>query len=590
MTLDPLVGQQLANFRIERVIGRGGMGQIYAGMDVKLERPVAIKVIDTRHRGDPGYAERFIREARAIAAWRHENIIQIFYADDQDGLYYFVMELIDGEDLGQLIARHAREGRLIEQREVVRIGRALAGALDYAHGKGVIHRDVKPSNVMVAGDGRVVLMDFGLALDAQQGSVGEVFGSSRYIAPEQARRSSDAVPQSDLYALGVVLYELLTGAVPFDDPSPTSVALQHLTLPPPPPRQVNPSLSVAIEEVVLKALAKTPGERYASGAELIDALERAVLIGQSQPLVSSDNLIGQQLGDYQIEGMLGRGGMAHIYRGRDSSLKRQVAIKVIDTPFRQDAEYVGRFQREAQAIASLEHPNIVRLYQYGEAQGVLYIAMEFVDGTNLEELLRRHRLGEQRLSNSAILRLLREICSALDYAHGKGVIHRDVKPSNVMVAGDGRAVLTDFGLALIASEGTRGEIFGSPHYVAPEQAISSASAVGQSDLYSVGVILYELFAGRVPFDGADAMAIAMQHMTDPPPPPRELEPGISAELEQALLKMLAKDPAERYPTGAALASVVEHALHEAPTAGYARPNLPPPPVVARPGGPAAPAA
>lgn len=280
MADDPLIGRQLANFKIERVIGRGGMAQVYYGQDVKLERPVAIKVIDTRHRGNPAYAERFVREAKTVATWRHEHIVHIYYADEEDELYYFVMEYIDGLDLGELMSQYAAKGKRIPHNEVLRIGRAVAEALDYAHQQNVIHRDVKPANAMVARDGRVVLTDFGLAMDVEQGSLGEVFGSSRYIAPEQARRSADAVPQSDLYSLGIILYEMLTGKVPFNDPSPTAVALQHLTLPPPPPRELNPDLNEMTEAVLLKALSKSPDERYQTGGALIDALARALQTDQ----------------------------------------------------------------------------------------------------------------------------------------------------------------------------------------------------------------------------------------------------------------------------------------------------------------------
>lgn len=276
MTTDPLIGKQLANFRIERVIGRGGMAQVYFGQDVKLQRPVAIKVIDARFRDNPLYAQRFVREARSVARWRHENIIQIYYADDQDGLYYYVMEHIDGPDLASVLNAHAARGEKLPFPEILRIGKAVASALDYAHKHGIIHRDVKPSNIFLSKDGRVVLGDFGLALDANQGSSGEAFGSPHYIPPEQARRSTDATPQSDLYSLGVILYEMLTGVVPFDDISPASLALQHLTQPPPPPRSLNPQLNAETEAVLLKSLDKHPKERYPSGASLIEALEKAL--------------------------------------------------------------------------------------------------------------------------------------------------------------------------------------------------------------------------------------------------------------------------------------------------------------------------
>jgi hypothetical protein len=219
-----------------------------------------------------------------VATWRHENIAQVYYADEDGDLYYFVMEHIDGLDLGELMSQYATRGELMPHADVLRIGRAIASALDYAHQKGVIHRDVKPSNVLVARDGRVVLSDFGLALDVQQGSLGDVFGTAHYIAPEQARRSSDAIPQSDLYSLGVILYEMLTGVVPFDDPSPTTVAIQHITQKPPSPRELNPDLNPEAEAVILKALSKSPKDRYPTGSELIAALGSAL---RASPLTAA---------------------------------------------------------------------------------------------------------------------------------------------------------------------------------------------------------------------------------------------------------------------------------------------------------------
>lgn len=581
---DPLVGRQLANFRVERIIGRGGMAQVYYGVDVKLKRPVAIKVIDIRYRSNPSYAQRFVREAQTVATWRHENIIQIYYADDDGQLYYFVMEYIDGIDLGKLMSQHSNRGELIPCEEVLRIGRAVADALDYAHQRGVIHRDVKPANVLIANDGRVVLTDFGLVLDIEQGSRGEVFGSSHYIAPEQARRSTDAVPQSDLYALGVILYEMLTGKVPFDDPSPTTVALQHLTLEPPPPREINPNLGAQIEAVLLKALSKSPHKRYQTARALMDTLEKAIkadypfsIEPSTQPSsvqmsdMATDDLIGQQLDEYRLDALLGRGGMARVYRGLDVHLKRWVAIKVIDNPFRTDSDYVMRFEREARAIAQLDHPHIVRLYRYGKANNCLYMAMQYIEGADLETVLATYREDGEFIEPEDASRIVREVCLALDYAHAKGVIHRDVKPSNIMLNKEGHAILTDFGLALLIEVGTRGKIFGSPHYISPEQAISSAVVVPQSDLYAVGVILYEMFTGELPFDAENPLDVAMLHMSEPPRPLRGLRPEISIELEAAILKALAKEPEDRYLSGAALAEALDKALR--PTSDKARASL-----------------
>jgi len=285
---DPLIGRQFSNYRLDRVIGRGGMATVYYGWDSSLQRPVAIKVANAEFNDNPTFAQRFIQEARTVATWRHDNILQLFYAGQEDGISYFAMEYVDGPDLSILMRQYADDGELMPSADVLRLGKAIAAALDYAHQKNVIHRDVKPANVMVAKDGRVVLMDFGLALNTQQGSLGEIFGTPHYIAPEQAMNSATAVSQSDLYALGVILYEMLTGVVPFDDPSPTSVALQHMKLPPPDPIELNPRLSQSTQVVLLKALSKQPADRYQSGAELMAALTEA--LNQSETAVSPTTL------------------------------------------------------------------------------------------------------------------------------------------------------------------------------------------------------------------------------------------------------------------------------------------------------------
>ena len=162
---DPIIGKQLANFRVERLLGQGGMATVYYGQDINLQRPVAIKVIDQRYRNDPVYTTRFINEARMMAKWRHENLIQIYYAGNEQGYLYYVMEYVDGDDLSTIMSAYAEENAQMPNEDVLRIGNAIASALDYAHSQGVIHRDVKPSNILIAKkDGRVLLGDFGMAL------------------------------------------------------------------------------------------------------------------------------------------------------------------------------------------------------------------------------------------------------------------------------------------------------------------------------------------------------------------------------------------------------------------------------------------
>ncbi|MFW5942366.1 MAG: serine/threonine-protein kinase, partial [Chloroflexota bacterium] len=287
MGRDPLIGRQLGNFRIERLVGSGGMAQVYYGWDVVLQRPVAVKVIAQRFRHHTSYTERFLREARTVARWRHEHIVQVYHAAEEDGLYYLVMEYVDGSDLAQLLRSYEKAGKLLPHDEVLRIARDVAGALDFAHQRDVIHRDVKPSNVLITAGGRVLLSDFGLVLDRREGSSGEVLGSPSYVAPEQALRSASAVPQSDLYSLAVILYEMLAGRPPFDDPSPTSLALQHITASPPAPTAFNPDLNEEVSGVLLKALSKKPEERYQSGVALVQALSAALGVAPAtEPLLA----------------------------------------------------------------------------------------------------------------------------------------------------------------------------------------------------------------------------------------------------------------------------------------------------------------
>ncbi len=256
--------------------------------------------------------------------------------------------------------------------------------------------------------------------------------------------------------------------------------------------------------------------------------------------MSTDSVLGQQLDEYRLDALLGRGNMARVYRGLDMRLNRRVAIKIIDTPFRSDDEYARRLQREAQAIAQLEHPHIITVYRYGLVRNVFYIAMQYIEGADLANVLGTYFDDGRFLAPQDASRIIREICQALDYAHSRGVIHRDVKPSNIMLDKLGRAILTDFGLALMASYGTRGEILGTPHYVSPEQSVSSAHVVPQSDLYSVGVILYEMFTGRLPFDSENLMDVLLMHVEEEPPPPSSFRPEISPALEAVILKCLRK--------------------------------------------------
>ena len=269
---------------------------------------------------------------------------------------------------------------------------------------------------------------------------------------------------------------------------------------------------------------------------------------------------GQLLGPYRIEAPMGQGGMATIYRATQQRLGRVVAIKMLHPVFLQDTTFLARFEREAQIVARLDHPHIVPVYDFSDYNGQPYLVMKYIDGTTL-----KMAQADGPLPPAEILRLLTPIADALDYAHRQGVLHRDIKPSNILLAGDGTPWLTDFGLARMAALGSStlsGDMMlGTPHYISPEQALGSQNLTAATDLYSFGVVLYELVTGRVPFTGDTPYAIVHAHIYDPLPAPRSINPNIAPAVEAVLVKALSKEPAQRYPTAAALIEAYRAALN-----------------------------
>lgn len=272
-----------------------------------------------------------------------------------------------------------------------------------------------------------------------------------------------------------------------------------------------------------------------------------------------DPMLGQTLGGYRLEALLGKGGMARVYWGVEARSRRTAAIKVMRTSQETDSDYKSRFEREARAVSMLNHPNIVKLYDYGQSGDAIYMAMQYVQGADLGSILARHRAQRVHVNQDDAVRIVGEISGALDYAHSQGIIHRDIKPGNILISQEGHATLTDFGLALHMDMGTRGEVFGTPYYIAPEQAISSAGAVPQSDQYSLAIILYEMLTGQVPFDAGNPMDTAILHITQEPRAPREIAPEISQEVQSVILRSLAKKPEDRFASCSEMAQALAKA-------------------------------
>jgi serine/threonine protein kinase len=280
---------------------------------------------------------------------------------------------------------------------------------------------------------------------------------------------------------------------------------------------------------------------------------------------------------YRVLRRIGSGGMADVWLAEDAHLQRQVALKVLHSRYLQDQDFIARFQREAESAAGLQHPNIVAVFDRGQDDGINYIAMRYVEGPTLKELIERGLTPEQAVA------LVRQVLEGARFAHRNGIVHRDLKPQNVIVDEEGKAVVTDFGIARAGvSEITQtGSVMGTPQYLSPEQA-QGFEVTGVSDLYSIGVILYEALCGRVPFEGESAVAVAMKQVAETPQRPSSINPQVSPALDAVVMRALEKEPGNRFQSADAFIAALDQAMKE-PGVGRGTAAFPAaPPIVAVP--------
>jgi serine/threonine protein kinase len=272
-------------------------------------------------------------------------------------------------------------------------------------------------------------------------------------------------------------------------------------------------------------------------------------------------VVGEKIaGRYEVQELVGHGGMSSVYKAHDSLLERNVALKVLHEQYNADEDFVERFKREARSVAQLQHPNIVTVIDRGEAEGRQYIVFEYIEGENLKELVVR----KGRLDVREALEIALEVARGLAFAHQNGIIHRDVKPQNVLLNGDGKPKVTDFGIARsldVDGMTQTGTVLGTSNYIAPEQA-SGNRVDAHSDVYALGAVLYELLAGEVPFPGESFVAVAMKHVHEPPPNLLDVRKDVPLRVAAAVDRALEKDPEQRFPTMAEFAAELEACLAE----------------------------
>jgi serine/threonine protein kinase/Tol biopolymer transport system component len=561
-----LIGSTISRYRVLERLGGGGAGVVYKAEDVKLERLVALKFLSTYRSASEADTRRFLREARASSAVDHPNICTVYEVDEtEDGRLFIAMAFCEGETLKRKVERGP-----LPLPEAVRIAAQIASGLAAAHAKGIVHRDVKPANVIVSPDGRVKIVDFGIAKLADQSRLtrdGTAVGTAGYMAPEQIR-GEEIDPRTDIWALGVVLYEMVTGRTPFPGDNDHERIRGILNREPEPMASARSGVPPELARISARALAKKAADRYPNMEAMredllalaghlgtfvpVETLDPTLREIPSHPSAASsvlgdtDHLVGRTLAHYRILEYTGGGGMGVVYKAEDLRLARTVALKFLPPELTRDPEAKSRFLQEARSASVLDHPNICTIHEVGETDdGRLYLAMPYYDGETL-----RRRIERAPIPIDEAIDLAEQIARGLAKAHRGGIVHRDIKPANIMVTTDGVVKILDFGLAKLvgAAAITRtGSSVGTPAYMSPEQA-RGEDVDHRTDLWSFGIVLYEMVAGRRPFRGEHDQAVLYGILNEPPKPLTEVRSETPPELERIVEGLLTKSPADRYPT------------------------------------------
>jgi serine/threonine protein kinase len=548
-------GPAVPGYEILSELGRGGMGVVYKATQLAARRVVALKMIRDGVLAGPEHRVRFRIEAEAAARFQHPNLVRIYEVGEHGGLPYFSMEFAEGGSLDKHLA-----GQPLPSRRAAELVRTLAEAVQYAHDKKVIHRDLKPANVVLTADGRPLITDFGLAKRLDSDSTltpsAAILGTASYMAPEQAEgRAKDVGPATDIYALGAILYEVLAGRPPFRGGSFQATIKQVIHEEPVPPTRLRPEVSSDLETICLKCLEKDPEQRYATARDLAEDLSRYLTDEPIAAAPTSDldrqARWARQAG-FEIEDVMTYGVRDAVYKAREVHLNRVVALKVIAVPAQAEPEALVRLRQEAQTVAQLDHPNIVRIHAARVLNDRTYLTFEYVDGGSLIE-----RFVDRPLPPPEAARLVRQLAEAMNYAHQRGVIHCALKPSNVLLTADGVPKITNFGLSMHRDqpEAERRLPFRRlPSYLAPELVDGRAGDVGPAtDVYALGAILYKLLTGGPPFLGETVAETLEQVRSRLPLPPSAVQAEVPAALDRVCLKCLAKVPDDRYACAGDLA-------------------------------------
>jgi len=549
---------------IEDELGRGAMKIVIRALDPSASRYIALAILKSRFPSEEE-RERFARESRAITALCHPNIVKIYRSGCWEGQPFFTMELISGGS----VADRLRAGPL-PANEIQRILLPVCDAVSHAHRSGVLHRDLKPENLLLTDDDLPKVTDFGLSKDLndEQGLTrfGQGLGTAYYVAPEQLRGVGVSAA-SDVYSLGMTLLEMMLGRSKFlewmkKEPDPVNVLNQATKS----DQWLNMGYPEALVTACLGCIQADPQDRYPNVDKLLSALYEAFSASEIDVIANTANAnatpsgcaasvegtIGARANEvldnrFRLVALLDRGGMGEVWKAYDTKRKQSVSIKILPAEMRKNLAAIEKLESSFRAVSKLQHSHICSVHDLCDDQRVgAFIVMRYVDGINLAQLCQRRWDRGKPFEVAEVCQLLYPIADALDYTHQQGVMHRDVKPDNIMVTEEGGyPQLIDFGIAEEIRSTTEGiarteEPAGTLRYLAPE-IWRGERVEAKSDQYSLGVVSYELLSGEPPY-GSVPTGLLAECVCHHPVPALNLPNGVN----EVLRKVLSKSPGDRY--------------------------------------------
>ena len=570
-------GQVLdGRYQIVAPIAQGGMGAVFRAKRVLLGDEVAIKIILAEQAGATA-RERFMRESRACARLRHPNIVSILDFDaDPSGNPFLVMELLTGRSLKDEIAARGA----LEIDEVQRIVPEICSALQLAHAHQIVHRDLKPANIVAQdfahGERVYKVVDFGVANirestdDTRLTGPHQFLGTLTYASPEQL--SGSAVdPRADQYSLAVVVFELLTGHVPFESEDPLTLVTRHLTEAPPKASAVRPGIPEWVDRVLARALAKHPDDRWPTIAEF----GAAIASGGEEGTSGSDSTTAVRVGfasplesAYDVRERLGPGRLgSDVYRGVHRALGHPVAIRILRRAGQRNWDALrSRFLHEARAL-QVGHPSIIQVRDYGEQPNMIYVVTDFINGPSLREAL----TASGPMPWTRLQPLVAQLVDAARALHRRGALLCGVNPDIMrLVAADEamddseRLMISTAGvwqaqdlLATLKEQTLRGlEVADAElRYIAPE-LMTGRTADVRSDVFTMGVVTYEMATGRCPYEAGSMQGLLGAMLRGAPADPATLQPTLPRAAAAALRQALRPSPEERQPTARAFGEAV----------------------------------